>query len=163
MTNTNTAIPIDEVVDFIHLEAELADSHRLQEWLELWNPERATYVIPYPDGDDGRLHVAIVRDDWVTLCQRVTRLESGSAHAQEPPSQLCRVIGRAKVVDGDDGSLEVSSNFTCVESRPHGDVLWAGTTIHTIGRRDDSALELWNKEVRLVNARSEIPALTFLI
>jgi benzoate/toluate 1,2-dioxygenase beta subunit len=165
MSSTSTVISLDEVVDFIHHEAELADAHRLQDWLALWNPERASYVVPYPgDNTEGRLRLAIVRDDYAHLCERIQHLGSGLSPAQAPPSRLCRVIGRVKARDGEDGSVVASSNFMCVESRPDREVLWAGTTIHTIAPRAGSdSLELWRKEVQLVNAQSELPALAFLI
>ena len=165
MQTTNTVIPLDLVIDFVHHEAELSDNHQLQEWLALWNPVRATYVVPYPGGVAGRqLQVAIISDDYEHLCQRIQHLTSGSAHAQDPPSRLCRVIGRIKVRPGDDGSVIASSNFVCVESRPQREVLWAGTTTHTIGLDEGGeSLQLWRKEVRLVNAQSELPPLAFLI
>lgn len=163
MSDVKTAVSASEVVDFVDHEAELADTHRLQEWLALWNRERALYLVPYADEAEGRLQVAIIRDDYDKLCQRIQRLSSGSAHAQEPPSRLCRVMSRIKMCDGESGSVVASSNFVCVESRPDRDVLWAGTAIYTVAPRLDSGLELWRKEVRLVNAQKEIPPLAFLI
>jgi len=163
MSSAKTLVSTEEVVDFIDHEAELADAHRLQEWLDLWNRERASYLVPYPGEDEGRLRVAIIRDDYDKLCQRIQRLSSGSAHVQDPPSRLCRVMGRVKTRDGGDGSVVASSNFVCVEWRPEREVLWAGTAIHTVAPRVDGGLELWRKEVRLVNAQAEISPLGFLI
>ena len=164
MQRPSAAIPLDEVVDFIHLEAELADTHRLEDWLALWNPERASYVVPYPGDTGDGLRVAIIGDDYQHLCERVQHLSSSSAHAPDPPSRLCRVIGRVKARDGEDGSVVASSNFVCVESRPDRETLWAGSTMHTIAPREGGdSLELWRKEVCLVNAESEIPVLAFLI
>ncbi len=163
MSHANTMVSTEEVVNFVEHEAALADAHRLQEWLDLWNPERALYLVPYSGEEEGRLQVAIIRDDYDKLCQRIQRLSSGSAHAQEPSSRLCRVMSRTKTRAGDDGSVVASSNFVCVESRPDRDVLWAGTAIHTVAPRADGGLELWRKEVRLVNSQKEIPPLAFLI
>jgi len=163
MSSTNTMVSAEEVIDFVDHETELADGHRLQEWLDLWNPDRALYHVPYPGETPGRLQVAIIRDGYGQLCQRIQRLSSGSAHAQEPESKLCRVLSRTKIRDGEEGSVIASSNFVCVEWRPDREVLWAGTVIHTVAPRPDGGLELWHKEVRLVNAQKEIPPLAFLI
>jgi len=164
MGSTNTSVSVGSVVDFVHYEASLADAHRLQDWLALWNPERAAYLVPYPNEEAGKLRVAIIRDDFEKLCERIERLSGGAAHAQNPPSRLVRVIGRVITREGEDRSIVASSNFMCFESRPDREMLWAGTTVHTIARRSDGeGLELWSKEVRLVNAQSEIPALAFLI
>jgi benzoate/toluate 1,2-dioxygenase subunit beta len=163
MTTAKTKVSTEEVADFVDYEAELADAHRLQEWLDLWNQDRALYLVPYAGEEEGRLQVAIIRDDYSQLCQRIQRLGSGSAHAQEPWSRLCRVMGRIKTRDGEDGSVVASSKFVCVESRPDREVLWAGTAIHTVAPKSDGGLELWRKEVRLVNSQKEIPPLAFLI
>ncbi len=163
MTSTNTVVSAEEVADFIDNEAALADTHQLQDWLDLWSRDRALYFVPYSGEEEGRLQVAIIRDDYDRLCQRIQRLTSGSAHAQDPPSRLCRVMSRVKISDGDDGSVVASSKFVCVESRPDREVLWAGTAIHTVAPRVEGGLELWRKEVRLVNSQKEIPPLSFLI
>jgi benzoate/toluate 1,2-dioxygenase subunit beta len=158
------AISREAVIDFVHYEAELADDHKHEEWLALWNPERASYVVPYPDDPGDGFRVAIVRDDYEHLCERIRHLSSTSAHAPEPPSRLCRVIGRVKVLSGEEGSAIATSNFVCVESRLDREVLWAGTTQHIVApRRGTEGLELWRKEVHLVNAASEIPVLAFLV
>ena len=163
-TDVTSQVTLDQVADFIEFEAELADAHRLEEWLELWNPERATYYVPHNALPEGRLEVAIIRDNWDRMQERVRRLRSGSAHAQDPPSQLSRVMGRPRLHPGDDGSVVAASNFVCVEVRPDRETMWAGKSIYTLASRpDDTGLELWRKEVRLVNAAMEIPSLTFLI
>lgn len=163
MPTTNTMVSTDEVIDFVEHEAELADTHRFQDWLELWNRDRALYYVPYGDEEEEQLRVAIIRDDYDRLCQRIQRLTSGSAHAQDPPSRLCRVVSRITMREGEGGSVVASSKFVCVESRPDREVLWAGKAIHTVAPRTNGGLELWRKEVRLVNAQKEIPALSFLV
>ncbi|MCX2933741.1 hypothetical protein ORI20_26065 [Mycobacterium sp. CVI_P3] len=164
MTTINTLVSTQDVIDFVEHEADLADTHRVQEWLELWNPDRALYFVPYGDDEEGSLRVALIRDGYGQLCQRIQRLTSGSAHAQNPPSQLCRVMSRITTREGEDGSVVARSKFVCVESRPGRDVLWAGTTLHTVAVRPaGGGLELWRKEVRLVNSQKEIPPLAFLI
>ncbi len=164
MQSTSTAISLDDVVDFVHHEAELADAHRFDDWLALWNTDKASYVVPYPGDTGDRLRVAIIRDDHRHLCERIEHLKSGLAHAADPLSRLCRVIGRVTARDGDAGSVVATSNFVCVESRPDREALWAGTLIHTIALRPGSdSLELWRKEVQLVNALADLPPIAFLI
>lgn len=164
MSTMNTIVSTQDVVDFVEHEAELSDAHRLQEWLDLWNRDRALYYVPYGDEDVDSLRVAIIRDDYGQLCQRIQRLTGGSAHAQNPPSQLCRIMSRVTTREGEDGSVVATSKFVCVESRPDREVLWAGKTIHTVAPgAAGGGLELWRKEVRLVNSQKEIPPLAFLI
>jgi 3-phenylpropionate/cinnamic acid dioxygenase small subunit len=156
---------VDRLEDFVDEEANLADSHQYEEWLALWNPERATYLVPYANSIRGSLQVAIVRDDFARLGARIGRLRSGSAHAQDPPSSLCRVVSRVRPTRRDGPAWVVSSKFVCTESRPGREMeLWSGRTLHTIAPRGgEGDLELWRKEVLLTNVASELPPLTFLI
>jgi 3-phenylpropionate/cinnamic acid dioxygenase small subunit len=160
------ALPVcrQDVDDFVHREADLADANCLREWLGLWNPDRACYVVPDPRDDGSKLHVAIIRDDYGRLCERVQRLTGGLAHAQDPVSLVSRVIGRITAESGPAGSVVATSKFLCVEIRPDRDVIWAGTTRHTLARGGRTGeLELWRKEVRLVNAAKEMFTLAFII
>jgi 3-phenylpropionate/cinnamic acid dioxygenase small subunit len=163
-TQLDERLDRDELEDFVHLEAELADNHRYQDWLALWNPAHASYLVPYRGSGRGPQRVSLIRDDFPRLTARVGRLTSGDAHSQDPPSSLCRVISRVRPVGQEAAAIVVSSTFICTESRPGWDLrLWSGTTRHTVARRADGGLELWRKEVHLVNIASELPPLTFLI
>jgi len=149
--------------DFVHEEAELADQHRYEEWLALWNPQRALYLVPYRENGTGSQRVSVIRDDFDQLAARIVRLRSGAAHSQDPPSSLCRVLGRVRPIKSDSAAWVVTSNFVCMESRPGRDlIVWSGTYTHTIAFADDR-FELWRKEVRLVNIAADLPPLTFLI
>jgi p-cumate 2,3-dioxygenase beta subunit len=159
-----TDLGVEAIYDFISFEGELADEHRLEEWLELWNPDRAAYFVPCGALAPGRLEVAIIRDNFDRMTERVRRLRTGSAHAQDPPSCVSRVMSRPRITPGDEGSVVATANFVCVEVRPDRETVWAGKTLYTIApRTGGDGLEIWRKEVRLVNAQYEIPALTFLI
>ena len=151
------------LADFVHEEAELADQHRYEEWLALWNPQRALYLVPSGENGRGPQRVSLIRDDFDRLKARIARLRSGGAHSQDPPSSLCRVIGRGRPVKSEAGVWIVTSNFVCTEFRPGRDlIVWSGTSTHTIAPAGDR-LELWRKEVRLVNIAADLPPLTFLI
>jgi hypothetical protein len=42
--------------------------------------------------------------------------------------------------------------------------VWAGEVLHVLGRRDDdSSLEIWSKEIRLVNMAQPLQSLGFII
>jgi 3-phenylpropionate/cinnamic acid dioxygenase small subunit len=154
---------LDRITEFVHHEADLADDHRYREWLALWDPACALYLVPYGDVGRGRQRVSLIRDDYARLTARVTRMTSGEAHSQDPPSALSRVIGRVRPVARDGVSVTVTSKFVCTESRPtRALTVWSGTVLHTVAETE-SGLRLQRKEVRLVNIATELPPLTFLI
>lgn len=155
----------EEIADFVEVEARLADQHRYAEWLGLWNPARALYVVPYDWEDaDESSRLAVMRDNHARLSDRIRRFESGSAHVQDPRSRLSRVISRLLIAPGDEGSLIASGNFVCVEVRMDRQVTWAGEVRYTVApAASDSGLELWTKEVRLANIARPLSPIGFLL
>lgn len=153
---------MEALQDLIDLEAALADAHRYEEWLELWSPEHAAYVVPHDALGNARREVAIIRDDYHRMGERIRRLRSGQAHSQDPQSVLSRVMGRPRLAAGDGATYTTATPFICSEVRPERQTTWSGTALHTIDLGGERPL-IRRKEVRLVNARHELPALTFLI
>jgi 3-phenylpropionate/cinnamic acid dioxygenase small subunit len=150
---------------FINHEADLADKHQYAAWLALWNPERALYYVPMVWDQPERRHLAVIRDNHARLSDRIRRLLSGKAHLQDPPSSLCRVVSVLDVAEGpENGTIATRSKFVLVEVRPDRQGVWAGEVLHVLGRRDDdSSLEIWSKEIRLVNMAQPLQSLGFII
>ena len=68
------------------------DPDRYDDWLALWTDD-ATYWVPCGQDDaDPELHVSIIYDRYPQLVNRLQRLKTGNAFAEDPPSPLCRVI-----------------------------------------------------------------------
>jgi 3-phenylpropionate/cinnamic acid dioxygenase small subunit len=161
---TSRALSAEAIADFVDHEAELADTHRFDEWLALWSPVHAAYFVPHGAKPESWREVAIIRDDYTRLNERIRRLQSGYAYAQNPPSVLNRVIGRLRIEPAEDGAVRVTGKFVCVEVRPgQRETLWSGKVIYTLAERADGGIEMRRKEVRLVNSHTEIPTLSFLI
>lgn len=102
-----------EVEQFLFREADLLDSWRLPEWLELFTTD-GVYLIPAtdkPDGDPGR-HLFMVQDDRFLLEQRINSLMKRSAHAEYPHSRTRRMITNVRVGELENGTLDVRANFT---------------------------------------------------
>jgi p-cumate 2,3-dioxygenase beta subunit len=90
---------IAAVAQFLYDEAALLDEWRLDEWLALFHPEEAAYVIPSPEdhSDDPATTLHLVNDSMRTLAGRVTRLKSKHAHAESPRSRTRRRISNVRV------------------------------------------------------------------
>ena len=101
-----------EVEDFLFREADLLDSWRLEDWLELLTEDAAYYVPPndVPDGDH-RNTLFTIADDIHRIRGRVKRLSSPEAHAEYPKSRTRRLIGNVRITGIDGDILSVAANF----------------------------------------------------
>src|SRR5258708_16529584 len=95
---------IRAVAQFLYDEAALLDEWRLDEWLALFHPDAATYLIPSPEdlSDDPATTLHLVNDAMTTLAGRIGRLKSKHAHAESPRSRTRRQIANVRVWQGPD-------------------------------------------------------------
>ena len=129
-----------EAEEFLYYEADLLDSRRFDEWLNLladdihyWMPLRRTTQakevkkeFTAPGG------MALFDDDKTILTMRIQRLAIGRAWAEDPPSRTRRLISNVRIdsIDGDE--LTVHSNFKLYRTRLNSEEdSW-------IGRREDT-------------------------
>lgn len=92
------------VEEFLHRDAELLDNWRLEEWLELFDPD-SRYEVPSttsPNSESGTAQF-LVADDHERLVARVHRLQSSAAHAERPRSRLSHQITNIRAERGPSG------------------------------------------------------------
>jgi benzoate/toluate 1,2-dioxygenase beta subunit len=147
--------------DLLFTEARLLDQNRLDEWLELFTDD-AEYRIPAGSEDDPRTKVSIVFDDRGRLEERVWRLQSGLAHAQEPRSRTARLISNVQIDSTDGDSVIVVSNFIVVELRRGVETTFAGSYEHHL-RRVEGGFRIAKKKVDLINKEEPIGNLSFIV
>jgi p-cumate 2,3-dioxygenase subunit beta len=102
---------VTAITQFLYDEAALFDEWRLDEWLALFHPEAAKYLIPSPEdlSDDPATTLHLVIDSMTTLAGRVARLKSKHAHAESPRSRTRRQIANVRVWQGPDDLLSRSA------------------------------------------------------
>jgi len=150
-----------EVEALLFHEAELLDAGDLEGWLALLADD-ATYWVPSGGDDiDPSREVSIVHDTLAQLRERVWRMQSGAAHAQQPPSRTVHVIGNV-TVEGDGEEVEASSTFAVCEFRRGRQQLYAGRYRHRLRRAGDG-LEIVAKKAELVNNDGYLGNLSFLL
>jgi 3-phenylpropionate/cinnamic acid dioxygenase small subunit len=154
-----------EVVDpriaaFIYLEARLADEAEYDRWEALWDDD-AIYWVPTREGSDPEHEVSFIYDNRGRLKSRIGQLKTGSRHAQEPPSKMRRLITNLEVLDRDDSTVTIGSNFCLYEYR-FDLVTWAGRYLHRIRTTGDEP-RLVQKTVHLIHAAGGVSTLAFLI
>lgn len=152
-----------EVELFLLREAELADSHRYDEWLALWTRELRYWVPCNQDDPDPSRHISIVYDDRAALEERLYRLGTRFAHSQRPRSRLSRVVANIVLDDYEPQTGgAVTSRFVLGEERHGRQSLWLGRARHVLVRVE-GGLHMKEKKVWLINNDSAMGNLTFIL
>jgi 3-phenylpropionate/cinnamic acid dioxygenase small subunit len=129
---------IRDVEQFLYREARLLDERRFREWLALLTDDVRYWMAgrsnPYPQvskalvilDPDRYSEADVTRDDELaifdetkaTLVQRIARLETGMAWAEDPPSRTRHIITNIEVEPGDTAAeCKVYSNFLVYRTR----------------------------------------------
>lgn len=148
------------LVDFVFLEARLADEARYEEWESLWH-DNALYWVPMHEDADPETEVSYIYDNRPRIAKRIAQLRTGARHSQTPPSKMRRIISNFEELRRDATSVTIASNFVLYEYR-FSMATWAGRYVHTI-RTDGSDLKLGRKTVHLVNGDGALSTMSFLI
>lgn len=157
-------MPVDrhKVENFLYREARLMDEHAYDEWLALWTDD-ALYWVPCNEDDiDPERHVSIVYENRARLEDRIARLKSGAAYAQDPKSRLSRVVSNVEIEDENDTEAIVRSTFNVTALRRGRMDIFAGRVTHKLRPQGDS-FRIAYKKVLLINNDVVIHNLTFLI
>jgi p-cumate 2,3-dioxygenase subunit beta len=129
---------VTAVAQFLYDEASLLDEWRVDEWLALFHPEAAAYLIPSPEdlSDDPATTLHLVHDSMTTLTGRVTRLKSKHALAESPRSRTRRQITNVRVWQGPD---DLQSRSVFVVTRVRGGVVdrYVGVYEHQLLPNED--------------------------
>jgi 3-phenylpropionate/cinnamic acid dioxygenase small subunit len=148
------------VEGFLYHEAQLLDERRFDEWLELFTDD-ALYWVPGGDEEDPVHRVSIAYDDRRRLRERVLRLQSGFAYAQDPPSRTCHLVGNVRVAE-EDGGLGVASSLIVAEVRRNAQSIFAGHVEHLLVPEGDG-YRIRRKVIRLVNSGVPLGNVSFLL
>lgn len=112
------------VQQFYNLEAELLDDRQYRAWLALFD-EAARYRMPirrtvpprerkleFTGPDD----LSVFDESYQDLGQRIAKLETGKAWAEEPPSRTRHCVSNVRI-RSDGQNLAVRSNFIIFQGR----------------------------------------------
>lgn len=134
-----------EIERFLYDEAALLDERRIDEWLalltddvEYWMPVRSTRM----RGDEAHEFAepggaAFFDDDRQSMEERVRKLNSGFAWAEDPPSRTRHYVSNVRILAVAGDEVRVSLNFLVYRSRLASDEdLWAGRREDTLRRTD---------------------------
>ncbi len=135
----------DELTERLHLEADLLDEQRFDEWLELLDDD-VTYTMPlrlnvhHSDADRASTKegdVSWFEDDLSTLRMRVEQLATGEHWAEEPRSRVSHLVSNIRLLSVAPNPMapemvEVGCRFLVYRNRV------ADETDIWVGRRTDT-------------------------
>lgn len=160
---SSVAISRAEIEAFLFTEARLADSGDYDAWLSLWTDDALYWIPANRDDYDPNAHVSIIYADRERLQDRIDRLKSGGAWAQEPMSRACRLISNVEVESPDkNDEITVRSNFVLGELRRGRQTIYFAHQIHRL-RPTATGLRMSYKKVMLINNDEPIHNLSFLV
>jgi ethylbenzene dioxygenase beta subunit len=144
-----------EVEQFLYHEARLLDERRFEEWLALLTDD-IHYVMPIrPARQIGRQRssdaaggLSYLEEDLFSLKQRVERLASGMAWAEEPPSRTARLVSNVQVSESGE-ALDVHSVVLLYRQRGDFDVEHLCGHRGDVLRRVDGSLRIARRTVTL--------------
>lgn len=139
-----------QVEDLLFEEAARLDGRRFDDWLALFSADAIYWVPSGADTIDPRREVSVVYDDVEALRERVWRLGSGMAYAQDPPSRTVHSVANVQIVGSSDDLVHVDSVFSVTEFRRGRQFVHAGRYRHHL-RREGGDLRIVLKKVELVN------------
>ena len=151
----------ERVEEFLFFEAKLIDEHRYDQWLELWTDDGLYWVPANSDDADPARQAMIIYDNRARLGDRIYRLTSGAAWAQQPRSRTRRLISNVEVRETE-GGYAVESNCLIAELRRSRQDIFAARVLHTLRPAGDS-FRIALKKVLLLNNDDPIDNLTFLL
>jgi len=111
-----------EIENFLYQEAELLDSRKFEQWLQLLTDD-ITYEMPVRltrerDQPDASSEMAHFSEDRHTLELRVKRLKTDYAWAEDPPSRTRHFISNIRVdTTQDPNEVKARSYFLVYRSR----------------------------------------------
>ena len=151
-----------EAEDLLYREARLLDDLRHQEWLAMLD-ENATYWIPCNgEGTDPNREISLVFDDKHRLTDRIGRLQSGLAHAQNPPSKTKRLVSNVQIENATENTATILSGFILYELRRGKERVFAGRYEHRL-HLVDGTWKIASKKIVLMNNDEVIDNLTFIV
>ena len=142
-------------------EARLLDERRYRAWLERFTDD-CVYWVPLDPTGDPREQVSYLLDDRRRMEDRIGLLETGWAHAQEPPSHTCRTVSNVEAWPLEDGDTLARCTTLVWEHRKDRLTPFASHNDYVLA----SLGEGWSvrfKIVRLVDSRGDVRKFSFVL
>ena len=145
----------------LYHEARLLDDRLYRSWLERFT-EDCIYWIPLDPSGDPRTGVSYLLDDRRRMADRIGLLETGWAHAQEPPSRTCRSLSNVEAWPLEDGDTLARCSTVVWEHRKDRLTPFASRNDYVLAALGDG-WAIRYKIVRLVDCSGDVRKFSFVL
>ena len=145
----------------LHHEARLLDERRYRAWLERFTDD-CVYWIPLDPAGDPRRQVSYLLDDRRRMEDRIGLLETGWAHAQEPPSRTVRTVSNVEAWPLDGGDTLARCSTVVWEHRKDRLTPFASRNDYVLASLGDEWAVRY-KIVRLVDCSGDVRKFSFVL
>lgn len=152
-----------EVEEFLYEEAARLDARDYPGWLKLFAEDGVYWIPAGADETDPSSQVSVVYDDLRFLSERVWRLDSGLAYAQEPFSRTAHLVSNVRVMAEEGDVVDVESAFIVAEFRRDQRFAHAGRYRHRLRRTGPGELRIVRKKVELIDNDGRLGNLSLLL
>ena len=142
-------------------EARLLDERRYRAWLERFTDD-CVYWVPLDPAADPRTRVSYLLDDRRRMSDRIGLLETGWAHAQEPPSRTVRTVSNVEAWPLDDGDTLARCSTVVWEHRKDRLTPFASRNDYVLTALGDGWAVRY-KIVRLVDCSGDVRKFSFVL
>lgn len=150
-----------DVLQLISLECALLDDRDYLNWLDLF-AEGAVYWLPVDRrAIEPNAQLNLVYETRTKLKVRVDRLLGDKIHAEQPPSEVARMVSGTRVIEMDEQSCVARSAYLAVVNRLGTTRLIGGHVTHRIARIGGE-LKILERRLDLLGAAGPLEDLTFL-
>lgn len=151
-----------EVERFLYDEAALLDARDYPGWLKLFTADAVYWIPANADDTDPSREVSIVYDNAQYLAERVWRLDSGQAFAQQPLSRTAHLVANVVVTEETADEVAATATFLVAEYRRGQQHQHVGRYRYRL-RRADGGLLIAAKKVELINNAGFLGNLSVLL
>ncbi len=158
-----------DISNWLYAEAEMLDEGRFRDWLSLLTKDIRYHVpvrvtVPTGQGTGFAEAAAHFDDNYYLLEQRVRRLETGFAWAEDPPSRTRHLVTNIRLQSDQGDGLRVTS--TLLLHRTRGDIAEPEQLVgqrHDLFRNQDGDWKLASRTVYLDHSSLPMQNLAILL
>ena len=145
----------------LYHEARLLDDRHYRAWLQRFTDD-CVYWVPLDPATDPRKEVSYLLDDRRRMADRIGLLETGWAHAQEPPSRTSRTVSNVDAWPLGGGDTLARCSIVIWEHRKDRLTPFASRNDYVLASLGDG-WAIRYKVVRLVDRSGDVRKFSFVL